>query len=174
MKKRIKYIGMLACLMGGIFLFCIFYNKSHSVSVKDGITREDALEKLTKNEGYFMVRFSNYNTGLMYIISEGSDTGIEVELEGNTPLHSLSNVFRDSKNEFLIYGYEKNIEKKAKDATLLEDFPKDPYTIVVEDWEMITPIYRDYTYTSYSRMIYPKGYIDEYDLEHEDYEMQGQ
>ena len=174
MRKRMKYIGILACLMGGIFLFCIFYNKSHSVSVKDGITREDALEKLTKNEGYFMVRFSNYNTGLMYIISEGSDTGIEVELEGNTPLHSLSNVFRDSKNEFLIYGYEKNIEKKAKDATLLEDFPKDPYTIVVEDWEMIKPIYRDYTYTSYSRMIYPKGYLDEYDLEHEDYEMQGQ
>ncbi len=174
MLKRMKYIGILACLMGGIFLFSIFYNKSHSVSVRDGIKREDALEKLTKNEGYFMVRFSDYNTGLMYIISEGTDSGVEVELEGNTPLHSLSNVFRDSRNEVLIYGYEKNIEKKAIDPTLLEDFPNEPYTIVVEEWEMITPIYRDYTYTSYSRMIYPKGYLDEYDLEHEDYKIQGQ
>ena len=174
MLKRIKYIGILACFMGGIFLFCNFYNKSHSVSVRDGITREDALEKLTKNEGYFMVRFSDGYTGLMYIISEGSDTGIEVELEGNTPLHSLSNVFRDSRNEFLVYGYEENTEKKATDATLLEDFPNEPYTIVVEDWEMIKPIYRDYTYSSHSRMIYPKGYLDEYDLEHEDYTMKGQ
>ncbi len=121
-----------------------------------------------------MVRFSDYNTGLMYIISEGTDKGVEVELEGNTPLHSLSNVFRYSRNEFLIYGYEKNIEKKAIDATLLEDFWNEPYMIVVEEWDIITPIYRDYTYSSHSRMIYPKGYLDEYDLEHEDYEMQGQ
>ena len=171
-KKRIICISIIGILL--LFIMFTYYNKSHSVSVKDGIMREDALEKLTKNEGYFMVRCSDYCTGLMYIISEGSDTGIEVELEGNTPLLSLSNVFRDSKNEFLIYGYEKNIEKKAKDATLLEDFPKDPYTIVVEDWDIIKPIYRDYTYTLYSRMIYPKGYLDEYDLEHEDYMMQGQ
>lgn len=39
---------------------------------------------------------------------------------------------------------------------------------------MIKPIYRDYTYTSYSRMIYPQGYLDEYNLEHEDYMMLGQ
>lgn len=53
MLTRMKYIGMLACLMGGIFLFCTFYYKSQNVSVKDGIKREDAIEKITKDEGYF-------------------------------------------------------------------------------------------------------------------------
>ena len=99
---------------------------------------------------------------------------MEVELKGNTPLSSLSNVFRDSKNEFLVYGYEENIEKKATDATLLEDFPREPYTIVVKEWEIIKPIYRDYTYSSHLRAVYPKGYFDAYDLEHEDYKIQSQ
>lgn len=171
MLKRIIFICVLICFIGGIGLFCSVHSESKNQSIVEGIKREDALEKLTEKEGYFMVRFSNYNTGLMYIISEGSDTGIEVELEGNTPLHSLSNVFRDSRNEFLIYGYEENIEKKAIDATLLEDFPMDTYTIVVEEWDIIKPIYRDYNYTAHSRIIYPKGYIDDYDLEHEDYKI---
>lgn len=164
-KKKITFLCVLVCFTG-VFFWMIHFRTQ---SIKGGIKREDAIEKCMKNEGYFMVRFSDYNTGLMYIISEGSDKGIEVELEGNTPLHSLSNAFRNSKNEFLIYGYEKNIEKKATDSTMLEDFPEEPYTIVVKNWDIIVPIYREYTYSSHSRIVYPKGYIDEYDLEHGDY-----
>lgn len=62
-------------------------------------------------------------------------------------------------------------EKKATDATLMEDFPMEAYTIVVEEWDIIKPIYRDYTYSSYSRLIYPRGYIDDYDLEHGDFKL---
>ena len=80
--------------------------------VREGIDRKSALEKC-KEENYFMVRFSNYNTGLMYILSEGEDEGVEVELTGNTPLAELSDVFRDGRNEFLIYGHEINSENKS-------------------------------------------------------------
>lgn len=120
--KKIAFLCVLVCFTGALFWMIHF----RSQSIKEGIKREVAIEKCMKDKGYFMVRFSDYNTGLMYIISEGSDKGIEVELEGNTPLHSLSNAFRDSKNEFLLYGYEENTDKKATDATLLEDFPKGP------------------------------------------------
>lgn len=65
-------------------------------------------------------------------------------------------------------GYEENIENKTDNPSAVEDFIN-PYTIVVERWEIITPIYRDYTYSSHSRIFYPKRYIDLYDLEHEDY-----
>lgn len=169
MKNIIKIvrIGVFVCLAGGFWLMTHLSFQS----VREGIKREEAVEKCMENEGYFIVRFSDANTGLFYVISDRNDTGIEVELEGNTPLDNLSNAFRSSRNEFLVYGYEKNIEKKAADATLLEDFPTDSYTIVVEKWEIIKPIYRDYTYSSHSRMIYPKGYIDDYDMEHGDYKI---
>lgn len=65
-------------------------------------------------------------------------------------------------------GMKKILKKKADNPSAEEDFIN-PYTIVVEKWEIITPIYRDYTYSSHSRIFYPKRYIDLYDLEHEDY-----
>lgn len=136
--------------------------------VQEGIDRKSALEKC-KEENYFMVRFSNYNTGLMYVLSEGEDEGVEVELTGNTPLTELSNVFRDGRNEFLIYGHEMNSENKTKNA-VVNGYPEAPYTIVVENWEIITPIYRDYTYSKHERFFAPSGYFDEYDLQHGDYD----
>ena len=168
MKKRMMILGSCILVMAGIFAGGILLCMPKTNQIQAGIKRETAVEKCVENENCYMVKFSEANTGLFYVISEGSDKGIEVELEGNTPLHSLSNVFRNSGNEFLIYGYEENIENKADNPSMEEDFIN-PYTIVVEKWEIITPIYRDYTYSSHSRIFYPKRYIDLYDLEHEDY-----
>ena len=136
--------------------------------VREGIDRKSALEKC-KEENYFMVRFSSYNTGLMYVLSEGEDEGVEVELTSNTPLAELSDVFRDGRNEFLIYGHEINTENKTKNA-VVNGYPEAPYTIVVENWEIITPIFRDYTYSKHERFFAPRGYFDEYDLQHGDYD----
>lgn len=168
MKKRMMILGSCILVMAGIFAGGILLFQSKTNQIQAGIKREIADEKCVENDNCYMVKFSGENTGLFYVISEGSDKGIEVELEGDTPLHSLSNVFRNSGNEFLIYGYEKNIENKTDNPSAVEDFIN-PYTIVVERWEIITPIYRDYTYSSHSRVFYPKRYIDRYDLEHEDY-----
>lgn len=93
---------------------------------------------------------------------------MEVGLKGNDPLSCLSNVFRDGRNEFLVYGYEENVESKTKNVSTLDNI-ENPYTIIVDSWEIIIPIYRDYTYSSYGRFFYPKRYIDSYDMEHEDY-----
>lgn len=168
MKKRMMILGSCILGMAGIFVGGILLFQSKTNQIQAGIKRETAVEKCVENENCYMVKFSGANTGLFYVISEGSDKGIEVELEGNTPLHSLSNVFRNSGNEFLIYGYEKNIENKTDNPSEIEDFIN-PYIIAVEKWEIITPICRDYTYSSHSRIFYPKRYIDLYDLEHEDY-----
>ena len=53
--------------------------------IQAGITRKDAIEKCLENDNYYMVKFSEGNTGLTYIISEGDDIGMEVELKGNNP-----------------------------------------------------------------------------------------
>lgn len=167
MKKRIGIICALICIVSGI-IFARYLHNTEGV-IQEGIKRETAVEKCMEDENYHLVKFSDYNTGLMYIISEGEDKGVEVELEGITPLMSLSNVFRDGKNEFLVYGLEKNVDKKATDVTRNEECLVNPYTIVVEKWEIVTPIYRDYTYSHHERIFYPKGYFDNYDLEHGDY-----
>ncbi|MBD5473227.1 MAG: hypothetical protein HDR20_10155 [Lachnospiraceae bacterium] len=114
MKKRMMILGSCILVVAGIFAGGILLFPSRANQIQAGIKREIAVEKCVKNENCYMVKFSEANTGLFYVISEGSDKGIEVELEGNTPLHSLSNVFRNFGNEFLIYGYEENIEKKSR------------------------------------------------------------
>lgn len=168
MKKRIGIICVLICVAGGI-LFMRYLHNTEGI-IQEGIKREIAVEKCTEDENYYLVKFSGYNTGLTYIISEGEDKGVEVELEGITPLTSLSDVFWDCRNEFLVYGLEKNVEKKTTNASDMEHLVE-PYTIVVEKWEIVTPIYRDYTYSHHERILYPKRYIDNYDLEHEDYKV---
>lgn len=166
MKKKRVITCILICLLVGVL-----FSKLFSVEkIRMGITRDEALKKCSESTDYYMVRFAETNTGLMYVISEGDDKGVEVELGGNHPLVKLSNVFRTKKNEFLICGYELNAEKKTRNVSTMEEI-LEPYTIIVEEWEIIIPIYRDYTYSLHERMIYPKKYIDYYDLEHGDYEM---
>lgn len=168
MRKKIGFICLLFCLAGAIlFIYCM-HNTGNVIH--EGIAREIAVEECMENENYHLVKISDYNTGLGYIISEGEDKGIEVELEGITPMTSLSDVFECSDNEFLVYGLEKNTEKKTTNADSME-YITEPYTIVVEEWEIVTPIYRDYTYSQHERIFYPKKYIDSYDLEHGDYKV---
>ena len=40
----------------------------------------------------------------------------------------------------------------------------------MENWEIITPIYRDYTYSWHERIFAPRGYLDAYDFTHGDYD----
>ncbi|MCM1263506.1 MAG: hypothetical protein NC313_12390 [Butyrivibrio sp.] len=166
--KKIRLICIMFCAAGAIiFMYCIH---NTGCVIHEGIERKIAVEKCSENENYHLVKLSGYNTGLRYIISEGEDEGIEVKLEGITPMTGLSDVFDCSDNEFLVYGLEKNIEKKTTNAGSME-YITEPYTIVVEGWEIVTPIYRDYTYSQHERIFYPKKYIDNYDLEHGDYKI---
>lgn len=157
MIKKIGIICVLICVVGGI-IFVRYLHNTEGV-IWEGIARKIAVEKCMEDENYHLVKFSDYNTGLTYIISEGEDKGVEVELEGITPLMSLSNVFRDGKNEFLVYGLEKNVDKKTTDVTCNEEYLVNPYTIVVEKWEIVTPIYRDYTYSHHGRIFYSKNIL---------------
>lgn len=168
MIKKIGIICMLICVVGGIIYMRYLHNTD--AVIRKGIARKIAVEKCMENENYHLVKFSGYNTGLRYIISEGEEKGVEVELEGVTPLTSLSDVFYLPDNEFLVYGLEKNVERKTTNACDLE-YIIEPYTIVVEKWEIVTPINRDYTYSHHKRIFYSKKYLDNYDLEHGDYKV---
>lgn len=45
------------------------------------------------------------------------------------------------------------------------------YQIDIDEWELISPIKRDYTYSKHERFFAPQNYIDEYDVIHGDYKI---
>jgi hypothetical protein len=49
------------------------------------------------------------------------------------------------------------------------------YCLEVEEWSLIAPITRDYTYkkSEESRIFYPKNYLDQFDIDKGDYFLDG-
>lgn len=82
---------------------------------------------------------------------------MEMKSPGDNPSNYLGQVFRNEKNSILIYGKEQNVENKNDNPSSVEEIFVHPYTIEVEQWEMITPIYRDYSYSQHSRFFIRKN-----------------
>lgn len=129
----------------------------------------DARNCANPQNGYFIVTQNTGATGARFIIAYGENKGIEVELSGNCPNKSLSNVFFLSKpNFFLVQGEEMNTHNRGKQIADGLDI-SEMYTIDVKQWDIIVPIYRDYQYTKHTRWFYPVWCIDSFDVDNLDY-----
>lgn len=160
--------GLLGWL-GIIILIGSMLAISYTGGIYKGIGEKEAIKRCKENEECYIVSYSIDNTGLPYVIAYGEDKGVKLDLTGDSPSNYLGQVFRSEKNSILIYGKEKNVENKNDNPSGIEEIFTHPYTIEVEQWEMITPIYRDYSYSQHSRIFYPKKYIDHFDVEHGDF-----
>lgn len=129
----------------------------------------EAQRHTNSQDGFFIVTQNEGATGARFIIAYGSDKGTEVELSGNCPNKSLSNIFFLSMpNFFLVRGEEMNTHNRGKQIEDGLDI-SEMYTITVNQWDIIIPIYRDYQYTKHTRWFYPLWCIDSFDVDNLDY-----
>ena len=162
-------ITALFVLGVGIYVFSSLNTKV----VRPGITLDDAKKIVDENAEYYIIR-ADYSTGIDWFIGYGDDEGIEVWLEGEMPGKYLSSVFFFSKsNSFLVKGTEFNKEYKGGSIMEAMGHGEPIYTVKVESWEIITPIGRDYTYEHHERFLYPTDYLDQYDVDRNDYNPDG-
>lgn len=130
---------------------------TYTGGIYKGIEKKGAIKRCKEKEECYIVSYSTDNTGLPYVISYGEDKGVKLDLTGDNPSNYLGQVFRNEKNSILIYGKEQNVENKNDNPSSVEEIFVHPYTIEVEQWEMITPIYRDYSYSQHSRFFIRKN-----------------
>lgn len=163
-RALIGWLG-IAILIGVIMIVV----SSTGKGIYKGIEKKEAIKRCKEDEECYIVSYSMDNTGLPYVIAYGEDKGVKLDLTGDSPSNYLGQIFKSEKNTILIYGKEKNAENKNINPSSIEEIFVHPYLIEVEQWEMITPIYRDYSYSQHSRIFYPKKCIDYFDVEYGDF-----
>jgi len=177
MKRKLSLmLALCFAFLIGIISIAIFYCKHTSYGIiREGVSLDEAMQIVDNNDHFFIVTSQHGATGAQFAISYGESNGADVELSKNTPMTTLSNVFFLSlSNSFLIKstGYCENVENLGK--PFHEAYPN-VFTIEVESWEIITPIRRDYQYRKFEqrkRFFSPRKYIDQFDVDNEDYKLQ--
>ena len=152
----------------GLLIF-LWKQSMRYAPVQYGISMAEARKVVDNQEEWFLVE-AYYTTGLRFRILYGSNQGTDVELSGASPSSQLSSAFfLGNVNYFLIKGTEHNVNNIGR---VLEINLPDNYTIEVDEWQIITPIRRDYTYRAANqkwRIFYPRNYFDEFDVVNQDF-----
>lgn len=159
MKKK-KYVFLVVLLLIVFFRFLLF------LPVKRAISYEEAKQIADNNDNYYIVFDQRYmeQTYFMIFYGELAEKGVIIE-----PLleEEFSNAFNyPSRNIFLIQA--KSIEEYRGEQPYPEDGPID-YKIIMDDWEIVAPIERDYNYTFSMRFNPPENHIDLLDVMFGDY-----
>jgi len=172
---KIRHCVLIALpLLVGIAVLGVYLRQTSYAPVLFGISPDEARKIYDSQAGWFIVENDLGATGLGYSIACGANEGADVYLTGRCPEMQLSRTFFLSKqNSFLVKGIEHNIHNIG--VELLGDLCN-AYTVECEEWLIITPIERDYQYSSKSqkeRWFYPKEYIDEFDVKNWDFREYG-
>ncbi|MGY3777661.1 hypothetical protein [Isobaculum melis] len=162
MKKFVLY-GLLVVFIPVLIVSVIHYQDATKYpAVRTAISRNEATT-LQDDETYFIVTpTSKWTTATGWMLKYQNDTGEEIYIKGKAPQNELSDVLYDSSNEFLVKGELISGVSEKNGVAFIQ----------AESWEIIYPVRRNYDLPNApakTRFFYPKGYIDEFDVENQDY-----
>lgn len=166
--SKIVWISLIIIIII-VLDFIYLLEMASFVPVKEAITLDEAKEAVDNNSNYVILNSGGGNFSAPFVIEYGRHAGMEVDVMVHSPFSQLSSVFFLSKpNRFLVLGSERNIENMGKDY--METHPN-AYAIEVEQWEIISPILRDYQYKYDEdvRFFAPRKFLDQFDVDHGDY-----
>ena len=169
-KRRIIALFSLLLLTVAVFAFVNFKTNEFEM-VLGAISFADAKSMAESQQNTHIVQV-NYSTGCDYQVLIDEDSWVGVRLTGeNTPGEYLGNAILANENKFMIFGKLQEIEEKD-DVDIMGE---NQYSLEVENWAILAPIKRDYTYSKHgkSRFFYPKSYLDKFDLDSGDYSPEG-
>ncbi|MDO5095763.1 MAG: hypothetical protein Q4D65_04310 [Peptostreptococcaceae bacterium] len=160
MKKKKIYV------IAGITLLIILFRFLMLLPVKHAISYKEAKRMIENNDNYYIV----FDRGCMqlsyYVITDGELKGKSVIIEPSLEEELSISFLYAVRNAFLLKA--KSIEKYTDKQFDAEECPID-YKIVMEDWEIIAPIDRQYGYVVHARFNPPENHIDLLDVLFGDY-----
>lgn len=163
----IIFLGIAFVMFLSTITVIYFKDTSTDVIVK-GISLDFAKSK-TNEENYYLVTLRSGNTGVEFEVIYGENVGSDITFTMNNPKRSLrKDVFFTNPNIFLVKGTGKTWNNENLGKKLDDNF-EDMFTVEAEQWYIVTPIKRDYTYRLYGRWFAPKDFIDQFDVDNGDY-----
>lgn len=160
--KKFVLSGLLIVSFLVMLGIIIYHHSTKYPAVRSAISQNEAT-KLQDDEVYFIVTpTSKWTTATGWMLKYQNDTGEEIYIKGNAPQNELSDVLYDSSNTFLVKGEFISGLSEEDGISFIQ----------AESWEIIYPVSRNYDLPNApakTRFFYPKGYIDEFDIENKDY-----
>lgn len=152
----------LFLILALIFLYDALSNSYRPVLYS--VSGYEAEKRLNSEKNYYLISTIDCSGGTEFVFSSGELKGEYVKWK-NSPLKHFETVFLLREQTFLVDVEEiRSISESSSEVIC----PRS-YEITAKSWQIVYPIYRDYTYTPHERWFYPKSYIDQYDVNHGDY-----